>query len=61
LLQTIKNDNKTNNVPVIIMSNLGQPEDIQQGRSLGAKDYLVKSDLSLDQVLEKVRKYLPAK
>lgn len=59
LLETIKADEKIKKIPVIIMSNLGQPEDIQQGRALGAKDYLVKSDLSLDDVVDKVRKYLP--
>ena len=59
LLETVKNNEKTKKIPVIIISNLGQPEDIQEGRSLGAKDYLVKSDLSLDEVVKKVRKYLP--
>lgn len=59
LLETIKADEKIKKIPVIIMSNLGQPEDKQQGRALGAKDYLVKSDLSLDDVVDKVRKYLP--
>ena len=59
LLETIKGNESTKKIPVIIMSNLGQPEDIQQGRALGAKDYLVKSDLSLDDVVDKVRKYLP--
>src|SRR3989338_5999222 len=61
LLETIKKDDKAKKAPVIIISNLGQPEDIQQGRSLGAVDYLVKSDLSLDEVVEKVRKHLPNK
>ncbi len=61
LLETIKKDKKTQKIPVIILSNLGQPEDIQQGKALGVKDYLVKSDLSLDEVVEKVRKYLPPK
>ena len=59
LLETLKTQDKTKKTPVIIISNLGQPEDMQQGRSLGAKDYLVKSDLSLDDVVKKVRKYLP--
>jgi len=59
LLETLKNDEKIKKVQVIIISNLGQPEDMQQGRALGAVDYLVKSDLSLDQVVKKVRKYLP--
>ncbi len=59
LLETIKGEEKTKKIPVIIMSNLGQPEDMQQGRALGAADYLVKSDLSLDEVVAKVRKVLP--
>lgn len=59
LLETIKGQENLKNIPVIIMSNLGQPEDKQQGKALGAADYLVKSDLSLDEVVVKVRKYLP--
>lgn len=59
LLETIKKDVKTKKIPVIIISNLGQQEDIQQGKALGAKDYLVKSEIKLDQVVDKVRKYLP--
>lgn len=58
LLETIKSNDNTKKIPVIIMSNLGQPEDRQQGRALGAVDYLVKSDLSLDEVVGKIRKYL---
>jgi len=59
LLETIKGNDKTRKIPVIIVSNLGQPEDMQQGRRLGAIDYLVKSNLSLDEVVAKIRKYLP--
>ncbi len=58
VLQSLKGDEKTKKIPVVILSNLGQPEDIQQGRSLGVQDYLVKSDLSLDDVVAKVRKHL---
>ena len=59
LLATIKREEKTKNIPVIIISNLGQPEDIKQGKDLGALDYIIKSDLSLDEVVAKVRKCLP--
>ena len=59
ILSKIKNDAKTKNTPVVIISNLGQPEDIAQGKKLGAVDYLVKSDLSLDEVVEKVSQHLP--
>ena len=59
LLETIKKEEKTKNIPVMIISNLGQPEDMAQGRALGAMDYLIKSDLSLDEVIKKVRKIFP--
>src|SRR3989338_451331 len=59
LLETIKKEEKTKNIPVMIISNLGQPEDMAQGRALGAMDYLIKSDFSLDEVIKKVRKILP--
>ena len=58
VLETIKNEAATQKTPVIILSNLGQAEDREQGSALGAADYLVKSDLSLDQVVTKVRQYI---
>jgi DNA-binding response OmpR family regulator len=61
LLQKVRIEGKNKNTPVIIMSNLGQPEDIARGKKMGAVDYLVKSDLSLDQVLAKVRSCLKLK
>lgn len=42
-------------VPVIVLSNLGQEEDIQRTKKLGAKDYLIKSDMDLVKVVEKVK------
>jgi len=42
-------------LPVIILSNLGQEEDIKRGLALGAVDYLVKSDHSLKEVVDKVK------
>ncbi len=59
VLETIKGSVQTAKIPVIVLSNLGQPEDMQQGKALGAIDHLVKSDLSLDEVVAKVRKRLP--
>lgn len=45
-------------LPVIILSNLGQESDIQRGLKLGADDYLVKSDVSLSEVVEKTKELL---
>ena len=59
VLGSLRKAEATKTIPVVILSNLGQPEDMAQGRNLGVQDYLVKSDLSLDEVVNKVRKYLP--
>lgn len=44
--------------PVIVMSNLGQKEDIQKCMDLGAKDYIVKSDIDTDDLVGKLSKYI---
>lgn len=45
-------------IPIIIASNLGQEEDVKRGLSLGAKDYFVKTDVQLDEIIAKINKYL---
>ena len=44
--------------PVIVLSNLGQEEDIKRAESLGATDYLVKANFSIQDVITKVREVL---
>ena len=45
-------------IPVIILSNLGQKEEIEQGLKLGARDYLIKAHFTLDEILLKIKKLL---
>ena len=52
---------ETKDIPVIVLSNLGQDTDIQQSKELGAADYLIKSNYSLNEVMEKIDKYLNGK
>jgi len=47
-----------NETPVIIISNSGQPVEIEKTRKLGAVDHLIKTQFSPDEVLEKVKKYI---
>ncbi|MFA6098909.1 MAG: response regulator [Patescibacteria group bacterium] len=47
--------------PVILLSNLGQEADIEKGRALGADDYLIKSNFTIDEIIEKIRKVLAQK
>lgn len=58
VLQEMKDDNQLKKIPVVVLSNLGQPEDIQKCRELGAKDYLVKANFSINAVVEKIRQYV---
>ncbi len=55
VLEEIKMDDTTKNIPVIILSNLGQESDVAKGNALGAEDYLIKSNYSMKEVVEKVK------
>ena len=44
--------------PVIVASNLAQQEDIEKAKKLGAVDYFVKTDITLVEMVNKVKQYL---
>jgi DNA-binding response OmpR family regulator len=58
VLKEIKNNPLWKNIPVLIASNLGQKEDIDEGIKLGAIDYIVKGNLSTEEILLKIQKLL---
>ena len=58
VLEIVKQNIKLNHIPVIILSNLGQGDDIERGKALGADDFLVKSNVKLEMVLEKIEQVL---
>lgn len=45
-------------IPVLVLSNLGQEDDIKKAESWGVKEYLVKSEVKLEEIVEKVKKLL---
>ncbi|HYD35661.1 MAG TPA: response regulator [Vitreimonas sp.] len=57
-LQALKKDPNLKTVKVVIMSNLGQEEDVQKTMGLGAEDYLIKTNLSVQEMVAAVQKYL---
>jgi DNA-binding response OmpR family regulator len=59
VLEEIKKHSKTKDIPVIILSALGEESDIQKGLALGAEDYLVKSDFLISETVNKIKKWLP--
>lgn len=50
----LRSDPRWKTIPVIVASNLGQQEDIDKSMALGATDFIVKSDTSLEQVANKI-------
>ncbi len=58
-LKALKADAQTKDIPVIILTNLGdRPEDVEKAKGLGAADYLVKANISLPQLVEKIKQYI---
>jgi len=61
VLETIRQDPTLEKLPVIIISNLGQPSDIDRGKALGVIDYFVKAKLSVDELVNKVKEEIVKK
>lgn len=58
VLKKLKEDESTRDLSVVILTNLSDYERISEALSLGAKDYLVKANYSLNDLLEKVKTVL---
>lgn len=58
VLKGLKISEETKNIPVIILTNLEETEDIQKALELGATTYLVKSSYTLEEVVSKIEKAL---
>lgn len=46
------------NYPVLVASNLSQEEDLKRAKDLGAIDYFIKSNLSLQDIIDHIKKIL---
>jgi CheY-like chemotaxis protein len=60
VLNALKKDAPTANIPIIILSNLGQDRDVQQAMEAGASAYFIKADLSLQALVQRVEEALAA-
>jgi len=58
VLEKIKSDDAISKIPVIILSNLGQKDDVEKGLKLGAIDYLIKAHFTPREIIEKIKKAL---
>ena len=58
VMEEMRRDSELKEIPVIIVSNSGQPVEINKAQELGAKDWLIKTEFDPEEVLEKVKKQI---
>lgn len=58
ILKTVKSSDKTKNIKVVILSNLGQKEEIEKGMALGAAGYLIKAHHTPSEVVREIKNIL---
>jgi two-component system alkaline phosphatase synthesis response regulator PhoP len=58
VLKTLKSSTELKHIPVVILSNLSQETDEDEAKKLGAIDFIVKSDISLEDLVTRINKLL---
>ncbi len=58
VLDALKKDKATADIPVVLLTNLGQKEDVKKGFEKGAVGYLIKAHFMPSEVVEKIKKIL---
>ena len=58
ILTRVRDDPEVSSIPVIILSNLGQREELEKGLKLGAIDYLIKAHFTPGEIIEKIKNVL---
>lgn len=58
VLTRIKEDPSLVQIPVIILSNLGQKDDVERGMRLGAVEYLIKAHFTPREIIDKIKNIL---
>lgn len=58
VLSRMKVEPNLASIPVIILSNLGQREEVERGLKLGASDYLIKAHFTPGEIIEKIKNTL---
>lgn len=58
VLKRLKADKNVKNIPVILLTNLSQKNEIEQALSLGAVDYLIKAHFMPSEVVERIKKII---
>ena len=55
ILKAMKGDKELKNIPVILLTNLSQKDEVKRGLDLGANDYLIKAHFMPSEVVKKIK------
>ena len=58
VLSKVKEDPNFKKIPIIVISNSGQPVELDKIKKLGARDWLIKTDFDLQELVGKVKKQI---
>lgn len=58
VLKKAKENPQTAEIPVIVLSNLGQRDDVEKGMGLGAVDFLIKAHFTPREIIDKIKNVL---
>jgi len=58
VMQEMKKDPELSKIPIIIVSNSGQPVELSKAKELGARDWLIKTEFDPQEVVDKVVKQI---
>ena len=58
VMEQMIQDRELKNIPVIVISNSGQPVEIDRVKKMGAKDWLIKTEFDPQEVIEKIKKQI---
>ena len=61
ILERLKKDSRLSSIPVLVLSNLGQKEDIERAISSGAEGFLIKANFTPGEIVDKVKSVLQKK
>jgi two-component system alkaline phosphatase synthesis response regulator PhoP len=58
VMEEMAEDKELKNIPVIVISNSGQPVELDRAKNLGAKDWLIKTEFDPQEVIDKAIKQI---
>ena len=58
VMEEMQKDQELKNIPVIVVSNSGQPVELDKAQKLGARDWLIKTEFDPQEVIDKVVKQI---